>query len=314
MKERIFSCLAEKASSATLLTLLAVILISCGPTVWGHYPTHPPHQKMATGEVGEELQTLLTESEKNKRIEGFNAQRLRSSQKQSQEKLTLVSVEDDRWVIEEISEINSKAGAKPIPFIGSDKGLYIKQTVTFVVEQVDKINSHFKELTELRRLVAAKSDDTTFSNLAISQGVLVLYECRVLLDVLDEVKKEGGSLEPLEEYVEFTEDMIDEVGDVLLPSLLENAVDYGLPDKDVIHYRIQIAILKGTSPKEYCAQADSAGEDHLAQALGWCGYDAERRGNFSEAATYYEKAKMSLLDVEIPSYAVRKLRKIEKGH
>ena len=82
----------------------------------------------------------------------------------------------------------------------------------------------------------------------------------------------------------------------------------------MIHYRIQIAVLKGTSPQEYCEQVEFTDERHMAQALGWCAYDAEKRGNRSQAVSYYEKAKMSLLDVEIPSYAVRKLRKIQKGH
>jgi len=314
MKEKMFHRRAVRTRSIPLLVLVALFFISCGPTVWGTYPTPPPHQKMSSGELGEELKTLLTDKEKNRRIEEFNAQRFRSFQKQSQKEVTLVCVEEGRWVIVEINEEKSQAAAKPMPMFGSDSGLDIKQTISFVVKKVDEINVLFEELTELRRLVAAKPDDSTFSNLAISQGVVVLYECRVLLDVLDEIKKEGGSFEPLEEYVEFTQDIINEVADVLLPSLLDNAVKYGMPDKDVIHYRIQIAVLKGASPKEYCEQVDFAGEEHMAQALGWCAYDAEKRGNVSEAVAYYEKAKMSLLDVEVPSYAVRKLRKIKKGH
>jgi len=132
--------------------------------------------------------------------------------------------------------------------------------------------------------------------------------------VLGEIEKKGGSIAPFEEYVEFIEDMIDEVANVLLPPIMNNAQEYGMREKDLLHYRIQIAVLQGKSPKKYCVQAETTSSDYVAQALGWCGYEAEKRGKKKEASAYYEKAKRSLTDIEIPSYAVRKLRKIKKGH
>ena len=151
-----------------MLLLLMVCLSACSPTIWGKYKTHPPQLNMATEAPDRNLQTLLMEEAKNKNINAFNDQRLRSFQKQSQKKISLACVQEGTWVIEPYKGEFSKAGARPLPVIGSDQGLKIKETIKFVITKVDEINDLFKDLTQLRRLLAEKPDDVTFSSLAIS--------------------------------------------------------------------------------------------------------------------------------------------------
>jgi len=57
------------------ILLLIVCLSACSPTIWGKYKTHPPQLNMASGGPDRNLQTLLTEEDKNKNINAFNDQR-----------------------------------------------------------------------------------------------------------------------------------------------------------------------------------------------------------------------------------------------
>lgn len=194
-------------------------------------------------------------------------------------------------------------------FPESDDKLDAYGTFGWVASYVTFINDEFGLFNDYLAIVDVLPAERTAKELAMTQGLVVLYNSTSLNEMLRAAEAQGCSYEPLAEQLKRIEGIVNELTSAQLPALLTDLQSVGVSEMDSMRYALPFEVLSGRTVATQCLEIDERYEGHQDEAmlLSWCGFDALRWGDQTMARTYWDRAKLVRGNAGMASYATKQI-------